>query len=915
MLFRHPTERFPRALLRKHAEFGFDEYDLARPPGRLWPEHEPDIVLQSVDAARVEQVPSPAALLASPSTESLQTATRRSVARLYAWFLILEDRQRRLDRRTVVALAHQASLVRHCIDEPGLKRVLIADEVGLGKTVEAGLIVKELMRDAPGMRVLYLAPARLVRNVHRELERLELPFRVWSSDASISTAGLDDDRILASIHRACHELHLDTFINGRRPWDLIIVDECHHLSDWRPGGGSPVRKYKLVAQLAERLGRDGRLILLSGTPHQGHPDRFDNLLNLLKRPEDGPQDLAGRVIYRTKADVQDWDGRPLFPGRRVNRPIELALDPAYREWLTAIHDFFEPDRAEGGRAAGWRAGLALQWATSSVEAGLGFLIRQGIRADLSEQDAALAAAMAAIRPYRGGAADESASSLYGRMRKEVERQVRDDDLDDLEDAEEGRWRPNLSKLTALLDAGVALAASAGRSKWNTLWDQILTTAPDDKFVLFAQPIETVTALATYLQRRGHVRPSLIIGAQSEAEREAEIKRFREDPTVRFLVSSRAGGEGLNLQVAHRLVHLDVPWNPMELEQRVGRVHRFGSRKTIIVDTLVVSGSRETDAYRIAHEKLREIAATMVSPDRLEELFARVMSLVPPEELSEILAAAPLAPLSASNEQSVQALVTAGFERWRSFDARYKGQRQRLRALDPGSAGWDDVVDFLERYAGAKRTEGFETLRFQSNGQEVVEDSVDALALTMGDDVVALGETDGMPVRGEGGRLATPVGLNSTSISEVLRRYALPSETAGAAVLGWSAQSRAVFDTSSLPAMFGVLAFSRQQFSSSRGYGELGSATLELFIVTEDIVQEVDPGQRQALVRGLANATAKRERADAQASMTQRLLQLELELWNRLRRPPPPNGGDRILYAVTPLFAAVVTNDSPRIQSA
>src|SRR6185369_3720939 len=99
---------------------------------------------------------------------------------------------------------------------------------------------------------------------------------------------------------------------------------------------------------------------------------------------------------------------------------------------------------------------------------------------------------------------------------------------------------------------------------------------------FAQPIETVTALASWFARKTGHRPAMILGGQSEEERAEQIQRFWDPKGPRFLVSSRAGGEGINLQVARRLVHLDVPWNPMDLEQRVGRVHRFLSKRTIVV---------------------------------------------------------------------------------------------------------------------------------------------------------------------------------------------------------------------------------------------------------------------------------------------------------------------------------------------
>lgn len=908
VLFRHPDERFDRALLRRTDEFGFPEIDVARPPGRFWPEEAPDLVLQNVDSARVAEVPSPATLLQRPPAgESLQTLTRRSIARLNAWFLVLEDKQRRLDRQAVVALAHQASLVRHCLDEPSLRRVLIADEVGLGKTVEAGLIVKELLKNAPGLRILYLAPARLVRNVYREFVRLGLAFRVWSADRELSTATLEDDRVIASIHRAAHENHFKAFTASAKGWDVIIVDECHHLSDWKEGGGGAVQKYKLVSKLVDGLGTEGRLILLSGTPHQGHAARFKNLLTLLQAPSEKPADLAGRVIYRTKSDVQDWDGRPLFPGRHVNKPVELRLDREYRDWLTGIHKLFEPNRE--GRAAGWRAGMALQWATSSVQAGLGFLVRQGIRAGLSHDMTAMRTAVEALRPYRGGPSDERVASVFARMAKEVERQQSAADIEDIEEWDDGTWKPNRGLLGDLLDVGVTLAERQGNRKWDILCAEILDKAPDEKFVLFAQPIETVTALARYLEQRYRIRPALIIGDQSESVRDEEIQGFRERPDARFLVSSRAGGEGLNLQVASRLIHVDVPWNPMELEQRVGRVHRFGSRRTIVVDTLVVADSRETDAYRIAHDKLREIASTLVPENRFEELFARVMSLVPPEELQSVLAQGPLAPLPADDRESVMKLVTEGFERWQDFDNKFKDQRKRIRDLEIGAATWADVAEFLERYADGRREEGFEALRFRLQGEEIVEDSARATVLALKEQLVALGETDGMPVRGTGGRLAEAVGLNSPCVVQILRSAGLPNATCGPAVVGLSPASKEALGTLSLPERFGILASAKQLLASSRGFSELGGSSLEVFLV--ELGKEpraLLAEEKRSLLRALAVATVRKELKNEDRPVVEELVQREAAIWQALRRPPPPTASERVLHAVTPLLAAVCTSD-------
>ena len=184
----------------------------------------------------MRQITTPAQALRAPLNQETWTGrSRASLGRLWAYYLLSEDPQRRLDAREVSTLAHQVSLVRHILDsEPQLNRVLIADEVGLGKTVEVGLLVKEWLERNVRLRVLYLAPARLVNNVRLEFDRLGLGFRQWSASADID-GRLDDPRLIASIHRAVHIKHFETLLNAPR-WDVVIVDECHHLSDWAPGG-------------------------------------------------------------------------------------------------------------------------------------------------------------------------------------------------------------------------------------------------------------------------------------------------------------------------------------------------------------------------------------------------------------------------------------------------------------------------------------------------------------------------------------------------------------------------------------------------------------------------------------------------------------------------------------------------------
>lgn len=911
-VLRLPDARWPYGLLDESERFGFLELDLVRPPNRFWADRGPPASLGEprLDAQRVRAEPSPAELLrALPPGDTWTALSRRSLGRLRAWFLVAEDPQRRLDVQPVSTLAHQASLVEHVLQQPNLARVLLADEVGLGKTVEAGLLLKELLGRTPGLRVLYLAPARLCANVRRELDRLDLGFRLWvSSDARDGT--LRDPRLIASLQRASHKAHFDAFAAGQ-PWDVIVVDEAHHLSDWAEGGGKPVRKYRLVAELARKLQPEGRLVLMTGTPHQGHQPRFENLLELLRRKGEPDAALAGRVIYRTKDDVRDWDGRPLFPARRVHPPIVVDLGDEHRAWLRHIHAFYEPqaegdDLPQGRRAAGWRAGQALQWATSSVQAGLGYLVRQAIRAGFRADSPPLAGALAAIRPYRGGDAGEPAAHLFERVRREIARQADVHDLDDIEDDEEedeGRWRPDPARLAALLEEGVRLLRRHPDAKWEALQGRVLSGIGDEKVVLFAQPIETVTALAGYLERLSGRRPALIMGSQSDREREREIEAFWRPDGPQFLVSSRAGGEGLNLQIARRLVHVDVPWNPMELEQRVGRVHRFMSKRTILVDTIVVKDSREVDCFEVARDKLLEIASTLVPADRFEGLFARVMALVPPEELQSVLARRPLAPFTDDERRRVADLVTRGFAEWQDFHRRYADQEREIRGLDAGQATWEDLAAFAAAELGAEPAPGFTSLRFLFEAGEIVEASAAAPVLSIGGRPYACGDFGGMPVQRQDGARAERLGLNVDVIGEALRAQAFPDAPAGAAHLRWP-EGRAL-PLPDLATPFGVLVLARQSVRFEQGaLLEHGTSMHAWILGADGDPRRVPPQDLGVLVRALLAATVRREPERAEA-LVEALQAAEGRLIEALRHVGEADRQGRIRHVALPLVAAVV----------
>jgi superfamily II DNA or RNA helicase len=903
--------KYPYALLRQYADWGLEAVDLAAPPRRFWADAEASDspVEVGVEAGSVRTVPTPAELLSSlPSGDNWQAHARRSLARLQAYFLITEDPQRRMDAREVETLSHQVSLVRHILQNDSLRRVLIADEVGLGKTIESGLILREILQQRPEARILYLAPARLVSNVRVEYDRLKLPFRQWTSQDA--DARLSDPKIIASIHRAVHGENFGRVV-ATTPWDVIIVDECHHLSAWEEDGGKPSEAYRLVKELIDRQGTEARVILMSGTPHQGHETRFENLLNLLRAPNEQKANLAGRVIYRTKDDIKDWDGNPVFPNRIVNEPLLIDLGDAHREWMKSIHDFYRPpfDWRAGQarrRAAGWRCAQAMQWAASSPNAGLGYLTRQAIRAGWEATNPILRQALTSLRPYRLGPSDEDIDSLYRRITLEIARQQREEDVADIEEYIPGDPRDLDSQqgLEQLIAQGVDLVCNSGDEKWQIVKSKLLNGTVDEKVVLFAQPIETVTALARFLERESGVRPSIIIGGQDDSKRTQEVEAFKRLNGPQYLVSSRAGGEGINLQVARRLVHIDVPWNPMDLEQRVGRIHRFGSRETIIVDTVVVQDSREADAYRIAREKLKLITRTLVEPERFENVFGRVMGLLGQDELQEVLLNDPTAPFSAGDRNRLADLVQDGFWRWKRFHDKYGELQNSSRRQDPGEATWNDAKRFMQDHAGAVLRDGHKVAKFRREGDVVrpVEEGADVLAL--GDKCYVCADYSESLVYDPGGSLTPKLGLNLPVVCEALRKIAFPTQAAGASWLRWPTSVPKPSCVTSLP--FGVLAAVRTTLKRDVNgqWSEVGSA-LRVYCFNDSDRVEVVGADKGQLVRALLDGTIRKS-ADPESRIPTVLLAAEQDIIKLLWKPTDQELPSGIRHAVLPLFAAVVT---------
>jgi superfamily II DNA or RNA helicase len=873
-----------RAVLRQVDDFGIKSYDLVSPPRRiLGPDEVIPLVEYNVDGRRIQPSWNVMSLLdAVQQSESWLNISQRTLARIAAAFMVAEDPQGRLNAQKAATLMHQASLVQHVLASPNLRKALIADEVGLGKTIEAGLIVKRLLAERPRMRVLYLAPARLVSNVVGEFrQKLDLDARRWVAGGAVD-ARIDSDQIVvASIHKAVFGRNAETVLKSG-PWDLLIVDECHHLSDWDPNGGSPNQGFRLVSQLVKQLPPDGRLLLLSGTPHQGSEARFSNLLRLLSDDAKSIDGAAGRVIFRTKDKVRDWRGRPLFPLREIHPPKVVQMGAQYEAWYHSIAELYEGDPGSGsaGRAAGWAKGQALQWASSSVQAGLGYLSRLGMRRlGWTAKNPALQEALLALRPYRGGERDEPIGSLFERVRKQIGIQEAEPGvIEDEEEFEDEVWRPDPVRLESLLRQGVALIGSkAATAKWVEV-SRLIDAADGEKIVLFAQPVETVGVVAQYLRDRYGAEPCMIVGNQSEEERSDQVARFQREDGPRFLVSSRAGGEGLNMQRARRLINLDIPWNPMELEQRIGRVHRFGSRKTVLIDSVVAAGSREVDMYRIARDKLHMIA-THLDPDQFETLFSRVMSLVPPKELEDIVGGTPASAFPGAAATEIGRLVTEGYRAWSDFDDRFRKEAEKIKTISAGTATWDDLGAFLTKYCNALASGDASFTGFEFRGDEVIAIAENVPVIEMDGVLYACGDSGGVPFEARESRPVVQLGLNVPEVITRLRQHFLAERPAGAAVL----KRPAHLASGPCAAAQAFVLLLRQTIRSELGRASEVSVSLAVFSVLADGgIEELDGSSRGDVIRALLQTSRVKE--PARTPIWDSMPGVVASLVNKLRQP-------------------------------
>ena len=564
-------------------------------------------------------------------------------------------------RSRIDLLPHQLWVCKRVL-ESWPTRWLVADDVGLGKTIEAGLILTPLLSSGRVRRLLILAPASLVEQWQvRMREMFDIRLSIYVSDADTETSDFwnTHDRVIAS----AHTLRLDKGNRWERlfdaeSWDLVLIDEAHHMNVDEQGHRT--LSYQLVERLQER-GKVQSMVLFTGTPHRGKDKGFLSLLKLL-RPEDfDPEQpleeqiekLRTVMIRNNKNSVTDMSGAPLFTPVRSRRET-YTYSPQEAHFYEQLTQFIMTGKA--------------------YAAGLGFQDRRMVILVLITMQKLASSSVAAVRRAlarrlaRLRDAKAKLEESHEDLARLEELRVEDDpaNLDEISRLEE-RVAESLSGVNLNpneIPALEELLAAANEVTEETKIARILSVVEEsfaDRSVLFFTEYKATQALlmsalhkrygdgcVTFINGDGFIEDvrdsSGNISDLAEDRRLAAARFNRGD--VRFLVSTEAAGEGVDLQEnCSTLIHVDLPWNPMRLHQRVGRVSRYGQTDPVDAVTVRNPDTVESRIWDLLDEKLARInLAFQGAMDDPEDIRQLVIGMASPGMFTKVFSDADSADL-------------------------------------------------------------------------------------------------------------------------------------------------------------------------------------------------------------------------------------------------------------------------------
>jgi SNF2 family DNA or RNA helicase len=535
-------------------------------------------------------------------------------------------------------------------------RFLLADDPGAGKTIMAGLLIKELIVRGDLQRCLVVCPGGLAEQWQDELyRRFQLPFEILTNDkleaARTGNWFLENNLVIARLDKLSRNEDVQEKLKVPDcRWDLVVCDEAHKLSATFFGGEIKYTKRHKLGQLLGTLTR--HFLLMTATPHNGKEEDFQLFLSLLDgdrfegRFRDGVHqvDVSDLMRRMVKESLLKFDGTPLFP-ERIAYTVPYRLSEAeaqlYKEVTEYVREEFNRAEALQNDKRAGTVGFALtilqRRLASSPEA-----IYQSLR----RRRERLEKRLRELELLQRGAAAEAVGTIA--------RDFDAEDAEDLEDAPDSEveateqeildqataartideLKAEISTLTRLESLAINVRRSGEDKKWRelaSLLNEIFTpesianraaeesapyrtraitqpkSSPRQKLIIFTEHRDTLSYLETRVTTLLGRKEAVVTmhGGMGREERLKIQESFRHDPEVQVFIATDAAGEGINLQRAHLMVNYDLPWNPNRIEQRFGRIHRIGQTEVCYLWNLVAEETREGDVYKTLLEKLEQ----------------------------------------------------------------------------------------------------------------------------------------------------------------------------------------------------------------------------------------------------------------------------------------------------------------------
>jgi len=549
-------------------------------------------------------------------------------------------------------LPHQLEAVYLYLLKKPVIRFLLADDPGAGKTIMAGLLLKELRYRGLADRILILVPPLIKRQWQEELrEKFGENFTIIDSALMRSLAGrnpwLEYNSCIASMYWAAMEDFLNPLGALKEvEWDVVVVDEAHKMAAYRYGKKrvkiEKTRLYRLGEELSQRT---KHLLLLTATPHKGDPENFRLLLELIDKDLFSDRQILEQAVKnqdnpillrRLKEEMVRFDGKKLFP-KRTPKTFYVELSEPERDLYDAVTSYvsehFNRAMNQEKRNVGFAMMILQRRLASSIRA---------IKKSLERRRNRLRDLLDEVRKYKSSRPSQDTfdfdiNSLISHEGVDLE------NIDDMEETE--RWNAEEELLERLsmsgseeeLEAEISILddlyrkaaeveAMGMETKLRELMDTVMREGgvfeKNEKLLIFTEAKDTLDYLVENLENQGF-KVETIDGSLNIDKRRQAQETFKNDPTCQIMVATEAGGESINLQFCSQMVNYDIPWNPNRLEQRMGRIHRIGQKNEVFIFNLVARNTREGDVLGTIFDKMDQMRKDMGS-DRVFDILGELL---------------------------------------------------------------------------------------------------------------------------------------------------------------------------------------------------------------------------------------------------------------------------------------------------